>query len=363
MEKKPKVSPQKEINYNLHGDPIMFATEEDELPFRPHLNYVFTIQDASKVIRRIHSVEIPQKSHNTSPGHDNEVHFLKDVVIELNDPKAHKEETKTLSRTTKFVRNKWALLRTVLRAVALFRRNEVESIRDTEGLEKALESYQPRFRSLSHYQQRQQSIFEEIAKEDQLFKLIARGAHEDIEQINTLLTQGREANLFDPSDDNYIINRPNRFGHTPLYIASQNGNLEVIKYLLAHKANVFKKSKVSSKEEESNLAVASRWKHEGIVKYYLDAFNWPIADLQQAKALAGTKKIQKILSRKLNKDKKGGCCLFCIPRKDNKTTSQIYNLYSRFICRVALVLHCDKGEIVQQSNNTQHRLYFVVLFN
>ena len=217
-----------------------------------------------------------------------------------------------------YTKNKWALLRTVLQAVARLKRKEVETILDNQGLEKALASYTPRSRSMSYYWQRHSTAFEDALNENQLHELIARGAPEDIRKIDALLTKGKEANLFDPSDDNNVVNRPNRFGKTPLYIASQNGNMALIKYLVLKQAKPEKRSKISSKEEESNLAVAARWKHEGVVKYYLENFEWEKDDLQQAKAVAGTKKIQKMIGSKVSKGKGENCCFLCFNVKNKK---------------------------------------------
>ena len=182
-------------------------------------------------------------------------------------------------------------------------------------MEKALEEYKPRERAMSYSHTRRKSVFEEIFNEEQFFKFIARGSPEDIEEIDRLMSKGLSANLFDPSDENSAANRPNRIGHTPLYIASHNGHEEVIKHLLKFHANPMLKSKASEYEEESNLTVASRWKHAKVVQLYLELFDWPLEELKKAKVVAGTKEIKDMIAEKMAKMKGSSCCFCCCPTK------------------------------------------------
>jgi len=43
--------------------------------------------------------------------------------------------------------------------------------------------------------------------------------------------------MLETSDPSHLLNHKNHLGQTPMHIAAKNGNLEVIKFLLSHKAN------------------------------------------------------------------------------------------------------------------------------
>lgn len=224
--------------------------------------------------------------------------LLKNLIIEIEESKSGSESA-PLVRTYRRL-NKWKLLRSVIRAVALFRRHEVEIIENGEQLEKALESYRPQGYALPYPKLHSlRTQLDDMRRENEVYRLVARGAPEDIKALNELLSSGAEQS---------IVNRPNKFGRTPLYIASQNGNLQMIKCLLANKADLGRRSKVSEREEESNLAVAARWSHENVVGFYLVHFEWRLQDLQQALAGARTDRIRRKLASLIRKQKK--CCFF-----------------------------------------------------
>ncbi len=159
------------------------------------------------------------------------------------------------------------------------------------------------------------NFFEEHYREERLFELIARGSPEDLNEIEEIIRKDRRTYLYDLGDANSVVNSPNRVGHTPLYIASQNGNLKTIKYLIGKQANPMTKSKVSESEEESNLSVAARWKHAKVVQFYLESYSWPYADLKKAKHAAGNVTVRGIIAQHMAKLKPKGCGCFCHPAK------------------------------------------------
>ena len=171
-------------------------------------------------------------------------------------------------------------------------------------MDQALESYRPQQFGLQCCKHQHCTVFDCLRQEKRLYILFARGSPEDIKEIDDLIMKESEENR------NLILNKPNDCGHTPLYIASQNGNLDMVKYLLLHKATLTIKSKVSKTEEESNLSVAARWSHENLVTFYLEIYKWPVKDLSQAKNAARTNAIKKLIAAKLIKHNK--CCMSCI---------------------------------------------------
>ena len=67
------------------------------------------------------------------------------------------------------------------------------------------------------------------------------------------------------SDSDHILNRKNNLGLSPLYIASRNGNLDVVKYLIEQNCDIKQKC-----HGESAMAVAARWNHGPVVEYFLN---------------------------------------------------------------------------------------------
>lgn len=133
-----------------------------------------------------------------------------------------------------------------------------------------------------------------------------------------MIKKDRRTYLYDASDVNSLTNAPNRTGHTPLYIATQNGNLEMVKYLISKRANPLQKSKVSATESESNLAVATRWKHAKIAEYYLENYKWPYEDLRQAKRAAGNPALRRMVAEHMARVKPSGCLCFCRSAEHSK---------------------------------------------
>lgn len=56
--------------------------------------------------------------------------------------------------------------------------------------------------------------------------------------------------MVEPDDPHFILNHKNNLGHTPLYIASKNGNLGIVKLLIESKANHMIQSKVTNFKEK-----------------------------------------------------------------------------------------------------------------
>ncbi len=157
----------------------------------------------------------------------------------------------------------------------------------------------------------QKGAFDDMFRDEHMYHLIARGAPADLAELDSMIVSGK-------ASIEETVNRPDRFGHTPLYIASQNGNLEVVKFLLGHKADPLMKSRFSGNEEEGNLSVAARWKHERVVEHLLENCDWTAKDLSRAKTEAGTTRIRRMVGRKLAQVKGSACCFCCIPDKKNK---------------------------------------------
>ena len=101
-------------------------------------------------------------------------------------------------------------------------------------------------------------------------------------------------------------------GRTPLCIATQNGNLAMIKFLISKGADPLINSNVSSTEEESNLLVAARWKHQKIVEFYLEFCKWPYRELKKARNAAENAIIRKIIIERMKIIHPKVGCFSCI---------------------------------------------------
>jgi len=226
---------------------------------------------------------------------------IKKLLIEIHD-NSKQQETKATKR-----RSKWTLIRCVIRAVTLFQISKTETINNEEEFNKALENVKPRKESYN----RKQLEYEEHFREKRFYDLVARGDTDDIREIEEILRKDRRAHLYELGNPCSLINSPNSMGTTPLYIATQNGNLAMIKYLISKKANPLINSKVSATRTESNLLVAARWKHAKIIEFYLNFYNWPYDELKRAKKEAGNTHIKQILSKHIKATKPNSCFTFC----------------------------------------------------
>jgi ankyrin repeat protein len=88
--------------------------------------------------------------------------------------------------------------------------------------------------------------------------MIARGGDSDLENIKDYLSKDPNKFLIQSDDDESLINKTNIKGLTPLYVACQNGNEKVVRFLLENGANPFKKVTFNN-NVDSSLEVAVRF--------------------------------------------------------------------------------------------------------
>ena len=110
---------------------------------------------------------------------------------------------------------------------------------------------------------------------EKAFKLITEGISNNsnkniIEEFEKLFYQNPEKNKYSPEDKNYLFNQRLSNGKTLLYIACQEGNTEIVKFLLEKKLNPNIKA-IYFDMEDSCLAVAVRWNFFDIVKLILES--------------------------------------------------------------------------------------------
>lgn len=158
-------------------------------------------------------------------------------------------------------KSKWNLLRNVVRAVTLFKSHEAnqpeinELISEIKGIptDKAYQLKRSRTRENSAYL----IAIKDLRREESLMKCVERGNSNDLEQIKLEIDQDPYKLLRNSNHPLALINKRNRDGQTPLYIACKHGNIEVFNLLMRENADYLLLSLVDG-EEESNLEVSIR---------------------------------------------------------------------------------------------------------
>jgi len=139
-------------------------------------------------------------------------------------------------------------------------------------------------------------------KDNALFDSIARGNSKDLKIIQDIIHSDVSSSLFGTESEKHIINRANLRGQTPLYVATLNGNLNIIKLLLEMGANALLLSDTGSKKEESLLDVCVRWNHYSTLEFLLSSVNWPSKYISDSSKKCKTKDM-KLLYKNLVKKK------------------------------------------------------------
>ena len=204
----------------------------------------------------------------------------------------------------------WCLLRNVLRAVALFKTTEAKEAYDLNELIASIEhiptdqSYQEKAKRNMINSAYNQAL-DELRREQNMKRYIERGDQEDLMQIKIEIEMDPYKKLHNTSHPLSLLNKRNKSGQTPLYVACKNGNLAVIMLLLTEGADYLLESLVDG-EEESNLEVAVRWRHKRVVIELLK-LKWPKAVYLKAKTLGRNSEIEALFN-KYSKKKWNWCC-------------------------------------------------------
>ncbi|CAD8070446.1 unnamed protein product [Paramecium primaurelia] len=125
------------------------------------------------------------------------------------------------------------------------------------------------------------------------------GSNEDIQNMIKILQRDPKRNLTNPQDPNHIINSLNQYGQNALYIASKNGNVKVIKFLLSLECNTHIRSRIFQDLTESPLEVSSRWHHLECVRLLLDAERYTNTELRSAIKVTQNQEIINMLKRNM----------------------------------------------------------------
>jgi hypothetical protein len=162
-------------------------------------------------------------------------------------------------------------------------------------------------------QQAQQALEEKkINYKEEIYRIIVDGDTTAVNKIDKLFRSDPEYYLLDENDPNFKFNTPLGNGKTLLYIACQEGKIDIVRYLLEKKINAFVKSKLDAKDGESPLGVAARWNYANIVSLLLEKVQYRKEHILEVLDMQGlTKRIRKTLKRhyKANfKIQRFACC-------------------------------------------------------
>jgi hypothetical protein len=209
--------------------------------------------------------------------------------------------------------SKWSLLRNVVNAITRFKSAEVKVVNDIEGLISEVKSKNTSGMITRVYSSRDYFIRDAINEHkisDLLFRYLRAGDLNDLKKIEEILENDPRVFIRSQVDNEFLVNKCNLLGHTPMYESTMHGNLEAVQLLLKHGANPHIKSKVDQHEFESNLEVASRWNHIKIVEFLLEATVWSYIEVKHAAKVASNVAIKKTLIEYLNKHYVRRLCCF-----------------------------------------------------
>mmetsp|Transcript_16001 Transcript_16001/g.13545 ORF Transcript_16001/g.13545 Transcript_16001/m.13545 type:complete len:139 (+) Transcript_16001:1071-1487(+) len=121
-------------------------------------------------------------------------------------------------------------------------------------------------------------------------------------------------NIFGCSDPEHILNKRNKFGHTPLYVAAKNGNYDAVELLLGYNADPYLVSFIDQDEKNTELPIhaAIKWSYPKITQILLDKVNYDFKTLKKCYKLAPNDHIKEIIQKYMKKTypKKINCCTF-----------------------------------------------------
>jgi hypothetical protein len=144
------------------------------------------------------------------------------------------------------------------------------------------------------------------------FRKMCRNAPKNaIDSIKILIPKAKGSFSRDSTDDRHILSKKDHFCRRPMNIACQNGNLEIVKYLIANGAKnqtdfaANDDDRIQIKEQdkyqtEIPLCTAARWNHLMIVEYLVNNENYPVEVLLLSRELSDSRLVRNFLEKALS---------------------------------------------------------------
>ena len=221
----------------------------------------------------------------------------------------------------------WKKTRNLQKMVNAFLHPQVEKIQDSEIFDVSLKDTLFGRKSqggtmISQEQREPEMTFgqfmqkNEVEKEfirvklkEKAFQLITDGPNntEDlIANYEKLFNRNPEKNRYSTDDPSYLFNQLLSNGKTLLYIACQEGTVDIVRYLLSKNLNPNIRSKYFNMEDTC-LWVACRWNYFEIVKLLLETHKIYEEDIiEELNKNDCNKKIMKLLYEYLHNERKNG---------------------------------------------------------
>jgi len=151
-----------------------------------------------------------------------------------------------------------------------------------------------------------------LSLKEKSLNALVDGCKNPIEKLERYFMQNPDRYILNEMDPNYLFNQKLSNKKTLMYVACQEGNYEVVKFLLGKKLNPFVLSVSDANGiEESCLQVSARWGYTKIINLFLEKVPYKKEDISLAQNAAGNPNIFEILDKYKKKHFKKQSSCFC----------------------------------------------------
>lgn len=301
-------------------------------------------EDPTSNVYKFNSTEIKCKEEN-----------LKNL-----DALGKKEDVATLESTPnksspKIRRSKWYIIRSIKNVLSVVYDQKYEKISTASKISKqfltndVINKYKEKKNVKNVSRNAFDIAFSNISIVLEFQKLCAIGSPKALVRIKKIIPQSKGFYSRDSTDESHILSKKDRFGRRPLNIACQNGNLDIVKYLIDsgskldtefrqlenQKKSIELITDFPSKFKKNELPIitASRWGHYDIVSYLQGIFDYKVEVILVAYNFSNNNLVRKKLegycrgkNYVINNDNKGifsNQCK-CWRKKKSRKNSYLY---------------------------------------